>query len=359
MNDMGVFDPIVNALIKRAGNSVTAVMLATAAIAIIGHLDGSGATTIIITITAMLPIFKKLNLDKRTLMLITCFAIGVMNILPWGGSCLRAATVLGVEATVLWHKLIPVQILFLILAFVMAFILSRLEKRRLKKIVLSESTSSDTAIAKDECSNIPKWKRIFNFLLTIGIIAALMSGKFSSAYCFMVGLSIALTINLPNLKEQNAKLKEYGVAAINMVVTLFGAGVFTGILSNTGILDSMASAIVMVIPAGLGPFTHIIVACFSVPLIMCLGTDSFYYGLLPVVISICSNFGVDPQAVACVFLIAENIGVMISPMTAATYLGLGMLDLDIGEHIRYCLPWLWPISILSVLACILLGIVPM
>mgnify|MGYP006907866286 FL=1 len=69
----------------------------------------------------------------------------------------------------------------------------------------------------------------------------------------MLGLSIGLIVNIPDLKKQNQKLKEYGTAAMSMVVTLFSAGVFTGVLKNTGILDNMATAIVGLIPTALGP----------------------------------------------------------------------------------------------------------
>ena len=65
---------------------------------------------------------------------------------------------------------------------------------------------------------------------------------------------------------------------------------------------------------------------------MCLGTDAFYFGLLPVVVGVCSKFGIAPEAVARVLIVAENVGVMISPLTPALFLGLGMVDLDIGDR---------------------------
>ena len=186
-----------------------------------------------------------------------------------------------------------------------------------------------------------------------------MFGSFNPAYVFMIALAISLPFNIKSLKEQNAKLKNYGVAAMSMVVTLFAAGIFTGVLSGTGMLNAMASAVVTVIPPELGRYTHFIVACFAVPLIMCLGTDSFYFGLLPVVVGIASQFGVNPMDVACVLLVAENVGVMISPLSPAAYLGLGLLEIDVGEHIKYSLPWIWGISILSIVACIALGVTPL
>ena len=366
MGEVGVFDAIVNKLTKIAGNNVAAIMLVTGAVGVIGHLDGSGATTYIITITAMAPIFKKLNLDKRNLMLITSIAIGVMNVMPWAGPTLRAASVLQMDAAELWHPLIPVQIACLVLLFVVAFILSRLELRKMAR------TSSGAAIPIDDSADSaasavsqrlidPSRKGLMtvNYILTLGVIAVLVLNVLPSAFTFMLALALGLVINIRDIKVQSKKLKEYGTAAMAMVVTLFAAGIFTGVLKETKMLDSMASAIVTLIPAAVGQYTHLIVAFFAVPLIMCLGTDSFYYGLLPVVIGVAENFGVAPVSVAHTLIVAENIGVVISPLTPAVYLGLGLLDLDIGEHIKYSLPWIWALSILFTLVAVVIGVAPL
>lgn len=360
MSDQGVFDPVVNFLIKKAGTNVTLVLLATAAVGVIGHLDGSGATTFIITITAMLPLFKKLKMDNRALMMIICVAIGVMNVCPWGGPTIRAATVLETDPNILWHRLLPVQGAMLAITFAIAFIMSGIQKRRIKKLGL---TADDSAVeeAKEEAkgpkvSTLLQW---YNFLIVVAVIAVLMMGLLNPAYTFMLALALTLPFNIKSLKEQNGKLKNYGVAAMSMVVTLFAAGIFTGVLSGTGMLNAMASAVVTIIPPDLGRYTHFIVACFAVPLIMCLGTDSFYFGLLPVVVGIASQFGVNPMDVACVLLVAENVGVMISPLSPAMYLGLGLLEIDVGEHIKYSLAWIWGVSLLAIVACIVLGVTPL
>ena len=360
MSDQGVFDPVVNFLIKKAGTNVTAVLCATAAVAVIGHLDGSGATTFIITITAMLPLFKKLKMDNRALMMLVCVAIGVMNVCPWGGPTIRAATVLETDPNNLWHRLLPVQGAMLVITFVVAFLQSGIQKRRIKKLGLTADDSTVEATAKaDDKPKVSSALQWYNFLVVVAVIVILMMGLLNPAYTFMLALALTLPFNIKSLKEQNGKLKNYGVAAMSMVVTLFAAGIFTGVLSGTGMLNAMASAVVTVIPPDLGRYTHFIVACFAVPLIMCLGTDSFYFGLLPVVVGIASQFGVNPMDVACVLLVAENVGVMISPLSPAMYLGLGLLEIDVGEHIKYSLVWIWSVSILAILACIVLGVTPL
>ena len=359
MSDQGVFDPVVNFLIKKAGTNVTAVLCATAAVAVIGHLDGSGATTFIITITAMLPLFKKLKMDNRALMMLVCVAIGVMNVCPWGGPTIRAATVLETDPNILWHRLLPVQATMLVITFIVALLQSGIQKRRIKKLGLVADDSALEEAAENKGPKVSSMLQWYNFIVVVAVIVILMGGWLNPAYTFMLALALTLPFNIKSLKEQNAKLKNYGVAAMSMVVTLFAAGIFTGVLSGTGMLNAMASTAVKAIPQDLGRYTHFIVACFAVPLIMCLGTDSFYFGLLPVVVGIASQFGVNPMDVACVLLVAENVGVMISPLSPAMYLGLGLLEIDVGEHIKYSLAWIWGVSLLAIAACIVLGVTPL
>ena len=76
MTDVGMFDKIINALMKKVGSNVVGVAMMTCIIAMIGHLDGGGASTFLITIPAMLPVYKRLNMRPTTLMLICVSAMG-------------------------------------------------------------------------------------------------------------------------------------------------------------------------------------------------------------------------------------------------------------------------------------------
>ena len=91
LSDTGLFDVIVNWLVKRAGNNVIAVTVATALVATIAHLDGTTATTVLITIPSLYPVYKKMNIDPKILLCLTGACMGVMNLLPWmpmnSGTC--------------------------------------------------------------------------------------------------------------------------------------------------------------------------------------------------------------------------------------------------------------------------------
>ena len=121
--DTGLFDVIVGWLVKKAGNNVIAVTVVTAVIATIAHLDGTTAVTVLITIPSMYPVYKKMKIDPRILLCLTGACMGVMNLLPWGGPTARAATVLEMDATELWHMLIPLQVVGLVMNIALAVVL--------------------------------------------------------------------------------------------------------------------------------------------------------------------------------------------------------------------------------------------
>ena len=70
LNDVGMFDVIVSKLMRYLGNKVEVVMWITCLVATISHLDGSGATTMLVTIPMMLPIYKKMKIRPQALLLL-------------------------------------------------------------------------------------------------------------------------------------------------------------------------------------------------------------------------------------------------------------------------------------------------
>ena len=123
MTDAGMFDVIINKLMKHVGDNVIGVTVMTALIALIGHLDGGGASTFLIVVPAMLPVYKKMHMRPSTLLRVAVLAMGVLNLMPWAGPTMRAASVLGMEAGQLWGRLIPIQIFGIILCMLFAVML--------------------------------------------------------------------------------------------------------------------------------------------------------------------------------------------------------------------------------------------
>ena len=59
MTDAGMFDVIINKLMKFVGDNVIGVTVMTAIIALIGHLDGGGASTFLIVVPGNAPCLQE------------------------------------------------------------------------------------------------------------------------------------------------------------------------------------------------------------------------------------------------------------------------------------------------------------
>lgn len=320
MSDTGMFDVIVNFLVKKAGNNVIAVTVATAIIATIAHLDGTTATTVLITIPALYPVYKAMKIDTKILLCLTGACMGVMNLLPWGGPVARAATVLSMDANDLWHILIPIQIVGLIFNIVVAVLLGMLAIKQGAGAGKGEKVEQDQKTKDEEIALRRPKLLFFNLALTIALIAVLSAGLVTSYVAFMIALSLALAVNYPNLKTQDKLVKKHAPAALIISATLFSAGAMVGIFDGTGMLTEMANAIMSIIPGFLGQFIHIIFGILALPLGLCIGTDAYFYGIMPLVMQVGETYGVASLSTALTMVIGKNLALMVSPLVPATYL---------------------------------------
>jgi len=370
MQDVGLFDPLINKLIAISRGNVIAISVGSVLIAAVAQLDGSGASTFLITIPALLPLYKRLKMNPYLLLLLIGGSASIMNMLPWAGPLGRSASVLGMDVTELWRPLIPVQIIGMVLLIGLAVFLGYMEQRRICKRY--GSTEAAAAIepepdeqqedekmeqsAKDTSLARPKMLWI-NTILAIGVIGILVWGIIPAGLAFMIGVSIALPINYPNMKDQMDRIKAHAPNALMMATIILAAGSFLGILTGTGMLDSIAEDIVKVLPAFVAPYLHLIIGFFGVPFDLLLSTDAYYFALLPVVDQIASSFGIASLSTAYAMIIGNIVGTFVSPFSPALWLALGLAGLEMGRHIRYSLLWMWGISIVLLAVALLIGVI--
>lgn len=364
MQDAGLFDPLINKMIAISKGNIITISVASVIIAAIAQLDGSGASTFLITIPALLPLYKRLKMSPYLLLLLIGGSASVMNMVPWAGPLGRTASVLEMDVTELWHPLIPVQIIGMLLMIGLAVLLGMREKRRIER----KFGALDSAAAIEDILNgkpeqekenaLAKPKLLwFNILLTIGVIAVLVWGIIPAGLAFMVGLSIALPVNYPAINEQTDRLRAHAPNALTMGSIILAAGSFLGILSGSGMLDAIATDIVNIIPSFVGPYIHVILGIFGIPFELLLSTDAYYFALLPVADQIGLGFGIDSLSTAYSMIVGNIVGTFISPFSPALWLALGLARAEMGKHIRYSIFWLWGISLVLLLVTILLGIV--
>lgn len=358
MNDAGVFDRIVNKVLKAVGGNVLLLMFATVLIAFIGHLDGSGATTLLIAIPPLLPIYKKMNVRPIILLCITTLTMGVMNIVPWGGPCGRTAAALEVGTADLWHYCIPAQVFGMLMILGYCVIFARLEKKRGAGANLNAPVEETPEEIKAENElHRPKlfW---FNIALIVAVVLMLTMTSVATHVTFMIALAIALMVNYPSQKMQTERVKAHATDALTMAFTALASGVLIGIMGKSPMLDAMTQMVLSAMPASMAPHLHILFAAINSPLSMVVHGDALTYGILPIVNQIVSAYGIPAAAVGAAFLITFGPAIYIMPMTAATYMGLGLTNVELKDHIAFSYKWAFLLAVGMLAFVVVTGVIP-
>ena len=381
MTDAGMFDIIIGKLMKLIGNNVMGVCVMSCVIALIGHLDCGGASTFCIVVPAMLPVYKKMNMRPTTLLRIAVLAMGVLNLMPWAGPTMRAASVLGIEAGELWGTIIPIQIFGIVLALAHAVLCGFQEKKRGAGLAAGETLE---VAANAEVGELARPKLfLFNVALTVAVIALLIWDVFPSYVPFMLGVSAALFVNYGLSAKMHKKIINlHAGPALMMCSTLMGAAVLMGILTTSfnfgeagklvvasakstaapdlpSVVRCLAGIIESILPAAIGQHLPLVIGILSVPLALAFDTDSYFYGMLPVIIAIGQGFGVSALPIAVAMVVCRNCATFISPMVPATLLGVGLADIDIKDHIKNSFLYVWGFSIACMIFAAIIGIMPL
>ncbi|MDQ8952777.1 citrate:proton symporter [Acinetobacter rudis] len=361
LKELHIFDPLIKHMIRLTRGNVIIVAVMTAFIAAIVHLDGSGAATFLIIIPALLPLYRQLGMSPYLMLLLMAGSMGVMNMVPWGGPLGRASAVTGIDAAHLWQSLIPIQIIGILGMMGFAVLMGIREKKRILAAQALGTTPfeqdyllSDVAIDLTEEQKPKKfWLNISTIIIAILCLAF---GLFSAPYVFMLALAITLLLNFPKPKQQMEIISKHAPQALNMVAIIFAAGAFLGILSESGMLKSIAVDLIHVLPSNWIGSLHIMVGILGVPLDLLTSTDAYYFALLPIIHEVTSTAGVPVDSVVYAMAIGNNAGTFVSPFSPATWLAMGLAGTDMGRHLRYSFFWIWFFSFFTLSTGFLLGL---
>ncbi|WP_327182192.1 CitMHS family transporter [Streptomyces sp. NBC_01334] len=402
MIDVGLFDPIVRGILKFCKADPLRIVVGTALLAAIVSLDGDGSTTFMITVSAMYPLYKRLKMSLVVMTGVAAMANGVMNTLPWGGPTARAATALKLDASDIFVPMIPALAVGLLFVIALSYVLGRRERARLGTLTLDEvlveeketetvlvgaggsgdgknpvrkggsGSGSDAAAAAaqdDEDDEDDDFQGLdphratlrpklywFNALLTVTLLTSMIMEWLPIPVLFLLGAALALSVNFPHIPDQKARLAAHADNVLNVSGMVFAAAVFTGVLQGTGMVDHMATWMVDVIPAGMGPHMALVTGVLSLPLTYFMSNDGFYFGVLPVLAEAGAAHGVSPLEMARASLVGQPLH-MSSPLVPAVYVLVGMAKVEFGDHTRFVVKWA-ALTCLAILgAGILFGII--
>ncbi|GAA3366930.1 citrate:proton symporter [Streptomyces antimycoticus] len=409
MIDVGLFDPIVRVILRFCKADPMRVVVGTAILAAIVSLDGDGSTTFMITVSAMVPLYRRLKMSLVVMTGVAAMANGVMNTLPWGGPTARAAAALKVDASDIFVPMIPALAAGLLFVIALSYGLGLRERKRLGVLTLDEVTAGDPeqvlvgagsggkgakggkaamtggagsgadaeapspngsgASDAPDSSDGDEFKGLdpnratlrpklywFNAALTIALLALMVTETMPIPVLFLLAAAVALTVNFPQMTDQKARVAAHAENVVNVSGMVFAAAVFTGVLTGTGMVEHMARWLVDGVPEGMGPQMGIVTGVLSIPLTYFMSNDGFYFGIVPILAEAGAAHGVSTLEIARASLVGQALH-MSSPLVPAVYVLVGMAKVEFGDHTRFTVKWAVLTSLVVLGAGLLFGII--
>jgi CitMHS family citrate-Mg2+:H+ or citrate-Ca2+:H+ symporter len=356
MTDAGLFEPMIKKILHLVKGDPLKVIIGTTVLALCVSLDGDGATTYIIVVSAMLPLYKRLGINPLILTAMCMLAGGVMNILPWGGPTARAITSLNLETSQVFTPLIPVMGFGALWVLFVAWYFGKNERKRLGIIDFQHQQEIEKSIeTENKSTRRPKLIWV-NLLLTLTLMVSLVMNILPLSVLFMIAFCLGLIINYPSLTEQRERINEHAGNALSVASMVFAAGVFTGILTGTKMVDAMADSLVAMVPDSMGPNFSLITGATSIPFTFFMNNDSYYFGIVPILAKAAASFDINSAEMARASLLGQPVH-LLSPLVPSTYLLAGMAGVDFGDHQRFTLKWAIGTSVVMLFFAVLTGVV--
>ncbi|MDS7693311.1 CitMHS family transporter [Acinetobacter soli] len=358
MIDSGLFDPFVNWIVQCVKGDPVRIAIGTVILTMLISLDGDGSTTYMICVTAMLPLYKRIGMNPLIMTALMILANGTMNIVPWGGPTARVASALNIDPRHIFVPMLPALVIACLWLIFIAYLYGKFEKKRLGIIhEINIKENFNISISKHPDAHRPDLRK-FNAALTFILMVCLIMGILPMPILFMLGFCLALAVNYPCLEKQKQRIAIHANTVLSVVGVIFAAGVFTGILTGTGMVDAMSHEFTAIIPPVMGPYMAPITALISIPLTFFMSNDAFYYGVVPILSEAASNYGITPLEIARASLIGQPVHVL-SPLVPSTYLLCGLASVEFNEHQKFTIWWAILTCLIFLITALLFGIFPL
>ncbi len=360
MADAGLFDPLIRRIIRFAHGNPLRIVTATGVLGLVVSLDGDGSTTYLICCAALLPLYRKLNLDPRILACLLTLACGITNIFPWGGPTARIAASLRIDAAEIFVPLLPGMAAAAIGVVLIALRFGLAEQRRLG--LVGGSLAPDEAAMLADLSALDKptgrpglfW---VNLVITLGVFVLLVAGLVPLPVLLIAAAALALAINYPAPEEQMERLSAHAPTCFRIVTMVFAAGMLVGILDESGMNAALGATLVAWLPPALGPYLAPITAILSAPVTFFMSNTTYIYGVLPVIAEAGAQYGITPAETARALLVSQAVH-LLAPTVASSYLLAGLVGVPFGAHQRFTLKWALLISVVILVVSLLVGAIP-
>ncbi|MEX2784613.1 SLC13 family permease [Streptococcus sp. H49] len=365
LTETGMFDMMVNALIRRIGDrlNVVGIMVLTSVIGGIAYLTANMSTTYLICFPIVIPLYKKFKLRRDYAFILCQTAVAAMCWLPWGIGLIMSATMANTNAESLAAASIPWGLCFIPAIILQWVYFAYQHQKEHQTLGLPEGSQDELGTAASDLEDKPYarphlfW---FNLLVFIAVIVGLAYFKFPSYLVFIAAAIITSLVNYP--KDFNDIWNKAGGTFFNVFIMLLAICFYLAVFnaapedgSRLSMVASLAELLESIFPAFLMRYMHLILLVLAVPLIYFIPYQ-LYNALYPLLISVGASFSLTPIMVIAPFVCNLALATSVTPMNSSTYVGTTLCEVETNDYTKYAAPIMFVTNILVIATAWIFGV---
>lgn len=352
LTESGMFNTIVNALTSHLKMNVIVLMVLTTLIGGFSILTGNFTPAYLITFPILLPLYKKFNFDRGYAFMIAQTAMSAMCFIPWGIGMAYTASAAGLSATALSKASLPWAYCFIpviILQWVY-FGWKHRQKNGTFQVIEQEETAAEVEEEKENSR-----PQFFWINLIVFIIAMVALGVYSVPpyLVFIIATVFTAMVNYP--KDYGKIFGSVGPMYLNILIMLLAINMYQAVFNNTGMVSALSKSLISVVPHPLLHYLHIILLLLCVIIIYFIPFQIFN-ALYPIFITIGAAFGIPAVAMIAPFVCNLSLATSATPTNSSTYVGCGLLDLEVPEYTKRAVPVMTITNLLVIIIAAMFGV---
>lgn len=152
----------------------------------------------------------------------------------------------------------------------------------------------------------------FNAALTLLLMVLLILEVADLLVLFVVAFVIALLVNIRGIGDQQELIKRQAANAVPVMILVLAAGVFTGIMTDAGMIKAMADGALAIVPDSMGNLIPLITAVLALPLGFFMSNDAYWFGVVPVLAESAAHHGIDANEIARAGAIGQILPISVT-----------------------------------------------
>ena len=203
------------------------------------------------------------------------------------------------------------------------------------------------------------WKYWTYVAITAVVFVTICTVDLPAYLPLMIGFVIAAIVDFGfSAKKMDALIDKYARNCFRVGLIMLSAGIFSGILTKSGMIGAMTEGVAALIPSGLSNLFGVFYSLILLVVSPFIDDKAYISGILPLFMEMAEQIGYDPFAILAITVPITDVTCMIRPSFARVYQVSGMLGEDYIDCLKYAVVPIMLLGLVNIVTAILFGILP-